>query len=705
MTAWIWARTVTSPNPAYSHAQVPLVSSFVISSKEGNQVWVEPIITGDRYSFCVRTGTPPDGLTLGTRAGKAEAFLCILSKTPIPRPYIQQEGKAGRLGRRLMAIVVETPAGRAIVSPTEEMERFGDNLSADPIVTETRRTVLSGATPTRAMITGGVCSAYGLATWGDLFTPRQIIALTTFSDLVSETVVRIADDYRRAHGNTPADTERAIAYAHAIATYLGFGVSRAADFWSSSATWESSGGFVSHVFTKQALPMIWDYAESNPFSSGTGNWDQTCIDWIVRVVRDFNPIVGGSSVQAAAQVQHISDNKVVSTDPPYYNNISYAVLADYFYAWLRRTLRSIYPDLFATVSTPKSEELVASTARHESKEAAESFFLDGMTSALIKLSGAAHPAYPVTIYYAYKQSDTDEGDTSSTGWERFLEATLQAGFAISGTWPMRTERASRSVGLNKNALASSIILVCRKRDEDVSAISRREFIRELNGALPEALDEMTRGGVNSPVAPVDLSQAIIGPGMAIFSKYKAVLEADGSPMSVRTALTLINRFFAEDDFDHDTQFCLHWFDNSGWAVGQFGEADVLARAKGTAVDGLVQAGVVESRGGKLRLFRWAEYPVDWAPEQDRRASVWEALHQLIRALKQQGDSAAGELLARMPESAEPVRALAYRLYTLCERKGWAEDARAYNELITSWAGIEAASHETGHTGTQAKLEL
>jgi putative DNA methylase len=254
-------------------------------------------------------------------------------------------------------------------------------------------------------------------------------------------------------------------------------------------------------------------------------------------------------------------------------------------------------------------------------------------------------------------------------------------------------------------LASSIVLVCRQRPDDAATVSRREFIRELNAALPEALDEMTRGGVNSPVAPVDLSQAIIGPGMAIFSKYKAVLEADGSPMSVRTALTLINRFFAEDDFDHDTQFCLHWFDNSGWAVGRFGEADVLARAKGTAVNGLVQAGVVESSGGNLRLFRWVEYPADWAPEADRRASVWEALHQLIRALKTQDDSAAGGLLARLPEKAESVRALAYRLYTLCERKGWADDARAYNELITSWAGIEFASHETGHTGTQVKLEL
>lgn len=293
----------------------------------------------------------------------------------------------------------------------------------------------------------------------------------------------------------------------------------------------------------------------------------------------------------------------------------------------------------------------------------------------------------------------------STGWETFLEAVLKAGFALTGTWPMRTELGNRMIGSGTNALASSIVLVCRKRLADAPTVSRREFLRELNAVLPEALDEMTRGGVNSPVAPVDLSQAIIGPGMAIFSQYAAVLEADGTPMRVKTALQLINRFFAEDDFDHDTQFCLHWFESQGWASGKYGEADVLARAKGTSVGGLQDGGVVESASGNLRLLKWAELPRDWSPETDKRTSVWEALHHLIRALNQDGESAAGALLARMPAQAEPTRALAYRLYTLCERKGWAEEARAYNELVAAWSGIEQASADAGVLGSQAQLDI
>ncbi|MBQ7625731.1 MAG: DUF1156 domain-containing protein, partial [Rhodocyclaceae bacterium] len=304
------------------------------------------------------------------------------------------------------------------------------------------------------------------------------------------------------------------------------------------------------------------------------------------------------------------------------------------------------------------------------------------------------------------QSETKgDGGTSSTGWETFLEAVLNAGFALTGTWPMRTELGNRMIGSGTNALASSIVLVCRKRAADAPTVSRRDFIRELNAVLPEALDEMTRGGVNSPVAPVDLSQAIIGPGMAIFSQYAAVLEADGKPMSVRTALQLINRFLAEEDFDHDTQFCLQWFEQQGWATGKFGEADVLSRAKGTSVQGLVEAGVAESGRGELRLLKWSEMPRDWNPDTDTRTPVWEALHQLIRALNQDGESAAGSLLARMPARAEPIRALAYRLYTLCERKGRAEEARAYNELVAAWSSIEQAAADAGVVYSQTQFDF
>jgi putative DNA methylase len=340
------------------------------------------------------------------------------------------------------------------------------------------------------------------------------------------------------------------------------------------------------------------------------------------------------------------------------------------------------------------EELVATPIRHGTRGDAEAFFLDGMTQVLHGLATEAHPEGPVTIYYAFKQSETNSKEgTSSTGWETFLTAVLRAGFAIVGTWPLRSEQEFRMRGLGSNALASSIVLVCRRRDSEAASISRREFLRELNSVLPEALDEMTRGttGETSPVAPVDLSQAILGPGMAVFSKYSEVLEADGTVMNVRTALQLINRFLAEDDFDGDTQFCLHWFEQLGWTEGTFGDAETLSRAKATSVSGLENSGVLNSGGGKVRLKRWAEYPGDWDPAKDARLPIWEALHQLIRSLKTEGESGAGRLLAGMKGKAEATRQLAYRLYTLCERQGWAEDARAYNELVTSWSGIETAA--------------
>jgi len=361
---------------------------------------------------------------------------------------------------------------------------------------------------------------------------------------------------------------------------------------------------------------------------------------------------------------------------------------------LRPILRNVFNDLFSTLAVPKADELVATPFRHGNKEKAEMFFLRGMTQAMERLAQQAHPGFPVSIYYAFKQSENDESDkTASAGWDTFLEAVIRAGFALTGTWPMRTEMRTRQVAMDTNALASSIVLVCRKRPATAPTCSRREFMRELNTILPEALDVMTRGSGDdrSPVAPVDLSQAIIGPGMAVFSKYTAVLEADGTPMNVRTALQLINRFLAEDDFDADTQFCLHWFDQYGWNAGPFGEADVLARAKGTSVGGVKDAGVVEAGGGNVRLRKWTEYPTDWDPSADTRNPVWETLHHLIRAQRQEGDTGAGKLLAAVRGKGEATRQLAYRLYTLCERQGWAEDARAYNELITSWDGIETAA--------------
>ncbi len=698
--AWLWAHTVKSPNPAFSHVDVPLASTFVLSSKAGKEAWVQPVVEGDSYHFEVRVGPPPEKAKGGTTAGKRAAFICLMSESPIDYNYIRAEGQAGHMGERLMAIVAEGARGRIYLSPTDEQVAIA--RSARP---EWSPEMDLPSNP-RDFKTPN----YGLGKFSDLFTPRQLVALTTFSDLVGEAMQRVRADALAAGMaddglGLEAGGSGASAYAEAVGVYLGFAADRMTDSHSSLTSWTSQRDTLRNTFARQALPMVWDYAEANPFSDSTGNFG-SALSWVEKAFDSFPAKPRGSVVQADAQTQSVSANKVVSTDPPYYDNIGYADLSDFFYVWLRRSLRPIYPNLYATLAVPKAEELVATPYRHGGKAQAESFFLDGMTAALTNLARQAHPGFPVTIYYAFKQSETTgAAGTSSTGWETFLEAVLQAGFALTGTWPMRTEREGRTIGSGTNALASSIVLVCRQRALDAATVSRREFIRELNAQLPEALDEMTRGGVNSPVAPVDLSQAIIGPGMAIFSQYAAVLEADGTPMSVRGALQLINRFFAEDDLDHDSQFCLAWFEENGWATGKYGEADVLARAKGTSVGGLVEGGVVASAKGELRLLKWPELPPGWSPEQDARTSVWEALHQLIRALNQQGETAAGGLLARMPAQLDAVRALAYRLYTLCERQGWAEEARAYNELVGAWSAIEQAAGEAGVVGSQGQLEL
>ena len=700
--AWLWARTVKSPNPAFSHVDVPLASTFMLSTKEGKEAYVDPIIEDGGYRFTVKVGKPEnvEAAKNGTKLSRGAKFQCLMSETPIASEHIYGEANAGRMGARLMAIVAEGTRGRVYLAPTPEMEAIA--LTAQP---KWKPEVAMPENPRWFSP-----PLYGLKTYGDLFTPRQLVALTTFSDLVEEARAKVKTDAVAAcmtddgRGLNEGGTG-ATAYAEAVGVYLGFAVSKMTNIGSSVASWMSDRGALRETFARQAIPMVWDFAEANTFAD-TGGSFLIAIDKGAMAIDLFPASSPAIVEQADAASQTISLGKVVSTDPPYYDNIGYADLSDFFYVWLRRALKPCFPDFFATLAVPKAEELVATPYRHGSKEKAEVFFLGGMTQAMHRLAEQAHPAFPVTIYYAFKQAESDDADgTTNTGWVTFLGAVIEAGFAISGTWPMRTEGSGRMIAMGTNALASSIILVCRKRAAEAPTASRREFIRRLNAALPEALLDMTCGGVNSPVAPVDLSQAIIGPGMAIFSQYAAVLEADGKPMSVRTALQLINRFFAEDDFDHDTQFCLHWFEGQGWAEGKFGEADVLARAKGTSVGGLQTSGVVESGAGKLRLLRWTELRPDWAPETDTRVPVWEALHQLIRALNQDSESVAGSLLARMPARAEPIRALAYRLYTLCERKGWAEEARAYNELIAAWPGIEQASTDTGIAGAQAQLDL
>jgi putative DNA methylase len=701
--AYLWARTVKSPNPAFSHVDVPLAATFVLSAKPGKETYIIPVINGDKYHFEIKQGKPSEATKGGTKAsGRGANFICMLSGTPIGGDYIKAEGQAGRMGTRLLAVVAEAQRGRLYVAPMQEMEDLANSAKAlwRP----------SGDVPPR--LSGGTCVPYGMKEWGDLFSQRQLVALNTFSDLIDDIKQIVIADARAAGWDDDAKGLAAggtgpQAYAEAIAIYLAFTRDKVVNWLSTISHWWPGQDKIRPTFTRQALPMTWDYSEANPFAGAAGDF-VVAAKGISDAIAKLPNKTHGKASQLDCRLLESESPVVISTDPPYYDNIFYADLSDFFYVWLRRDLKAIYPDIFATMAVPKAEELVATAHRHGGRDNAEKFFLNGMTEAMSRLAELSHPAIPTTIYYAFKQSDSTDTGTGNTGWETFLEAVIRAGFAISGTWPMRTENAGRMVGQGANALASSIVLVCRRRDANAPSASRRDFLRELKEELADALDAMI-GGVDgaSPVAPVDLAQAVIGPGMAIYSKYSAVLEADGSSMSVHTALTLINRMLTEgaDEFDADTQFCLGWFDEQGWSAGEFGKADVLARAKGTFVDHVREAGVVEAGGGKVRLLKPAEFSEDWSPGKDNNTPVWEALHQMIRSLRSDGEGATGELLAGMPQRAEPIRNLAYRLYTLCERKGWAEDARAYNELITSWTSIEAASHDKGRLGSQANLDI
>ncbi len=705
--AWLWTRTVKSPNPVYSHVDVPLASSFVLASKKGKEAYVQPVVQGDQYRFEVKVGKIPDNAREGTKTGRGASFNCIMSNSPMSKEHIRSEFQAKETSNKLMAVVAEGAKGRIYISPQPGMEELAKSITPEwkpefPMNQDSSN-LISGR-------------GYGFTSWHEIFTPRQLVGLTTFSDLIQEARSKAIANAKTA--GVPNDDVGidsggggATAYGDAIAVYLSAALGKASDYNSSISTWGSSRQTIRNTFGRQAIPMTWDYAEANIIGDSTGGF-LSGIDQVCRVLNKFTPAHSGHVLQQDAATQSISNNKVISTDPPYYDNIAYADLSDFFYVWMRRSLKAIYPNLFATMAVPKEEELVATPYRHGSKENAETFFLDGMTKAIHNMADKGHPAFPVSIYYAFKQAETKEGSTSSTGWEAFLEAVIRAGFSIDGTWPMRTEMANRMVSSGANALASSVVLVCKKREVSAESISRREFQRELRENMPEAFEAMIGGETGStPIAPVDLAQAVIGPGMAIYSKYSAVLNQDGNKMSVHDALILINRSITDylspdsGNFDADTLFCDDWFSQYGWGEGQFGQADTLARAKGTSVEGVREAGVIKAAGGKVRLLRWSEYPSDWDPKTDNRTPVWEACHHMIRKLNEEGEDGAGELLARMPEHGENIRQLSYHLYTFCERKKWAEDARAYNELIGAWHSVVLASYEVGHKGTQKELNL
>ena len=705
--AWLWARTVKSPNPAFANVDVPLASTFMLSTKAGKEYYVEPEINGDKYKFNVKTGKPPDqaSATRGTKSGASgSSFLCLLSGTPMTFDYLRTEAKAGGIGSRLLAVVVEGDRSRLYLSPTDEIEASAQ--------CEVLNDVPDTELPLKAL--GFRVQEYGMKKWRDLFTPRQLVGLTTFSDLIQGIKEQVKlDALQTDFNNSDICLENggdgATAYSEAIALYLALALSRTADWSNSLSRWESKAQVPQQLFGRHAIPMVWDFSEANILCDSTGSF----IASVENVSKSFNKSVSGnvspgSVYQADAQTQDISRNKVISTDPPYYDNIGYADLSDFFYVWLRRSIKTILPSLFTTMTVPKSEELVATPYRHGNREGAELFFLDGMTHAMSRLSELSHPCFPITIYYAFKQAETkDDSGTSSTGWETFLQAVIDAGLAVTGTWPMRTEMASRMISAGTNSLASSIVLVCRSSSEVTQIATRREFVSILKSEMPLALTRLQEGNI----APVDLAQAAIGPGMAVFTRYKKVLDSDGNALSVKAALELINQNLdealaeQEGDFDADSRWALTWFEQFGFNEGDFGVAEQLSKSKNTSVSGLVEGGVISSKSGKVRLLKPVELNDQWDPLVDKRITAWEVVHQLIRVLEALGEQSAGVLVSKLGAEAEIARELCYRLYMLCERKKRANEAMAYNALVQSWPEIIRLSRETSPASKAGNQDL
>ncbi len=705
--AWLWARTVTCPNPGCAK-RTPLLTTFLLSSKKGKEHYLQPRLDNGSVSFEIVT-TPTVGFEepkKGLKRGISGVFACVFCGTVTDRLYVAAEGVAGRLGVTQTAVVAEGHACRiylpAASSPIPAAVPLADTRGLTAELSPNPRDVW--------------CRNFGLNTPADLFTPRQLVALTTFSDLVADARERIVTDAQTA---APAgDTKRladagsgAEAYADAVSLYLAFAVSRMSDYCCTIATWASNAQMeiVRSAFARQAIPMTWDFAEANPFGPSTGSLE-ILLGWIVKAIERLparSPAGRVRQLDAAATI--LGRKGLVATDPPYYDNIGYADLSDFFYVWLRRSAGAIYPDVCSTLLAPKAQELVATAYRFDGdREKAERFFEEGLGKAFDAMRAAQDPEFPLTLFYAFKQAESSEGgedgddpgSIASTGWETMLEALLRARFTVEGTWPVRTERKGRSVSIGTNALASSVVLVTRPRSEFAPLATRKEFLAALKRELPEALKRLQHGNI----APVDLAQAAIGPGMAVFSRYSKVVEADGSRMPVRTALGLINQVLdevlaeQESEFDADTRWALAWFEQYGMNEGPYGDAETLSKAKDTSVDALRRDGLLASKRGKVQLLRRDELPSEWNPAADSRLTVWELTQHLIRRLEAGGESASAELLKQVGSLGDVARDLAYRLYSLCERKGWAQEATAYNGLVTAWPELTRLASQGPPTG-------
>jgi putative DNA methylase len=680
--AWIWARTVTCPNPACG-GTMPLVRSFWLGKKKGKERYVIPVPDGKKVRFEIGgpSGTPSDGTVSRTGA------VCLLCCTPVPLSYIRAEGKAGRMSAQLMAIAAEGKRQRYYVAPNDEHEKAADVLRpAD---------VPNGELSTHPQYMAA--PRYGMREISDLFTNRQLTTLTTFSDLIRQA--------RELAISNSAESE----YADSIATYLAFAVSRISSTNSRLCRWrpDAAKESVNDTFSRQAMSMAWDFAEGCPFTEGPPCYTWS-VAWVARAIDHLpDDAIPGTAAQKDAAAT-TSPQQLVATDPPYYDNVPYADLSDFFYAWLRRSLREVHPDLLGTMLTPKADELVADQMRHGSKENAEKFFEQGFSRVFRRIREGTPDGFPITVFYAFKQSENDKnGSQTSTGWETLLEGMITSGWSVTGTWPIRTELANRMRGHGSNALASSVVLSCRPRPATAGFIDRRGLIQALRMELPRALRKLEEG----KVAPVDLRQAAIGPGMAVFSRYARVNEPDGSPMRVRAALSLINQVLEEcvggNGYSADTQWCVEWFKQYGFEAGPFGTAETLSKGIDTSIDGLERAGVVRSRAGMVKLLSVRDLPGQYDPRTDERTSEWEICLHLAKCLQEHGADEAARLMAAAQDvvDLDVVKDLTYDLYLIAEKKERPAEALLFNNLGTSWTDIEDASRKVVNPGTQGQLNL
>ena len=701
VVAYLWARSIKCSNPA-CQAEVPLIRILCVSKAKSKYVYPKYSDSTSDLTFEIKSKNGYDMEGNVTRTG----VICYKCKSSMPLNYVREEAQKGRMSQKLTGIVITK--GKSIDFVDSDLNQEKLAKQANP---EWRPdTELVGKSRVSVPL-------YGMSKHGDLFTKRQLLALTTFSDLV----IKITEQIRRDAINSGLKDDNlginecgkgAKAYSEAVATYLGFAIDRCANYWSSLTPW--GGSFIVQTFGRQAIPMVWDFAEANPFSDRTGNW-MGAVEWITLCIEKSIPSKGEGKVMQldATQILFPNSTPVICTDPPYYDNICYADLSDYFYVWLRKTLGNIYPALFSTMLSPKNNELIASPYLFDGDmKKAEKHFTDGFKKTFSLFAKKSNKEFPIAFFYAFMQveSESDSQDSqqkfSSTGWETMLEGLIGSGLTITATWPLRTER-DQGLKTGDNVLASSIVLVCRPRIEGTPIATRRDFINTLKKELPLALRNLQEAGI----APVDMAQCAIGPGMAVFSRYSKVLEADGTQMTVRTALQIINQeldaYFTEQesDMDKETRFCIAWYEQFGWKEAAFGDANTLATAKGTAVNTLENAGVIYAKAGKVRLLKRTELDVNWDPTTDKKLTIWECVQHLIKALEDNGESGAAEILKKIGGLSEPVKELSYRLYALSEKKGWTEDGLAYNNLISSWQSVTDKAQFAEQVSSETKKKL